>query len=217
MYKILIASLFLLYSCGSSESSPKVATDAGSYDDKIMFPFNLPKAKEGDDMKVIRSKMKDIIEERQQKVKGDLFDITYYYISPHGFANLRKRTGPQAFVGQWMKFETDYTYTYGVYDKVIGSGIYHYTDQDFFLMLLDDDSHIEPRLFSLQSNSEFFNFIGRPIMFADDGTGENLLLGNWANDAFLASIKVNIKVENGMQIMMKMMDEKPVKPVSPEQ
>jgi len=216
MYKVFVIAFIFLWSCGASDTTaPQMTT--GSYEDKIAFPFNLPKAKEGDDMDAVRSKFKDLILERQKNVSGDLFDITYYHVAPHGFANLRKRIGPKAFVGQWMKFEQDFTYTYGVYDKVIGSGIYHYTDQDFFLMLLDSDKQIEPRLFSLQSNSEFFNFIGRPIMFVDDGTGENLLLGNWANDAYLANLQINHKVENGMQIMMKMLDEKPTKPIQSEQ
>ena len=109
-----------------------------------------------------------------------------------------------------MKFEGDFTYRYGLYDKIIGGGIYHYGDGDGFLMLLDDDEKVEPRLFSIQSNSEFFNFIGRPIMFIDDGTGVNLLLDNWSNDAFLETVQIKHKVENGMQIMMKMLDNQPV-------
>lgn len=225
MYKIFFLLTILLYSCGGStdvktpaKSEPGKITSqvpqqtiAGvTYDDKILFPFNLPKAKKSDDLQDIRSRYKDIINLRRDNLKTDLFDLTYNFVGPHGFANLKRRVGRKAFEGQWMKFESNFTYRYGLYDKVIGGGIYHYGDGDGFLMLLDDDEKVEPRLFSIQSNSEFFNFIGRPIMFIDDGTGVNLLLDNWSNDAFLETVQIKHKVENGMQIMMKMLDNQPV-------
>lgn len=215
MYRIFIIMTILLYSCGggtgSTTSEPqREAITGGTYEQKINFPFNLPKANEGDDLKTIRSKFEEVINLRRENLQTDLFDLTYNFVAPYGFANLRRRVGPDSFRGQWAKFEKDFTYSYGVYTETVGGGIYHYSDQDGFLMLLDDDEQVEPRLFSIQSNSEFFNFIGRPIMFIDDGTGVNLLLANWSNDSFLETVKIKHRIENGMQIMMKMVDEKPV-------
>jgi len=217
MSKSLFFLIVLLCSCGGSTGSSsepvRELITGGTYEEKIQFPFNLPKAKKGDDVAGIRSRFKKVVDLRRNNLTSDLFDLTYNFITPHGFANLRKRKGAASFRGQWVKFEKDFTFRYGMYDKLIGGGLYHYSDQDGFLMLLDDDEKVEPRLFSIQYNSEFYNFIGRPIMFIDDGNGENLLLANWSSDGFLEKVKINHRVENGMQIMMKLIDEKPTSPV----
>jgi len=213
MYKLFLLSMTVFLSCGAPEVQRSIVT-GGTYEEKVAFPFNDPRAEEGDDLDKIRSTMQDVIDLRKNNMKSDLFEITYYYIAPYGFANKGKRIGPDAFEGMWLKFGEDFSYKYGVYDKEVGSGIYHYSSQDFFLMLIDDDKEIEPRLFSVQSNSEFFNFIGRPIMIVEDSSGENLLLANWANDAFLQTVRVNNELPNGMQIMMTMLEEQPAKPAT---
>ncbi|GEM_PF-2269100 len=215
MYKSFFFLTILLYSCGGGTGSTEPARETitgGTYEEKIYFPFNLPKAKENANVEIIRSKFKDLINLRRDNLTSDLFDLTYNFVGPYGFANLKRRVGPDAFQGQWMKFERDFTYRYGTYDKLIGGGLYHYSEKDGFLMLLDDDKKVEPRLFSIQYNAEFYNFIGRPIMFINDGHSENMLLANWSNDAFLETVTITHRIENGMQIMMKMLDEQPVTP-----
>lgn len=199
---------------GQSLKPPVYVAGQGTYDEKLAFPFNDPRAREGDDVARIKSKFLSLIDLRRNKMPTKLFDMTYYYIGPYGFANRGRRIGPSAFEGQWLKFADDFTYEYGVYDEVKGSGVYHYSDTDFFLMMYDSDPKIEPRLFSIQSNSEFFNFIGRPIIVVDDGSGEHILLDKWSNDRFLNQVRIVHNLSNGMQIMMKMLDEKPQKPSS---
>jgi len=186
MYKSFFFLTILLYSCGGGTGSTEPARETitgGTYEEKIYFPFNLPKAKENANVEIIRSKFKDLINLRRDNLTSDLFDLTYNFVGPYGFANLKR-----------------------------GGGLYHYSEKDGFLMLLDDDKKVEPRLFSIQYNAEFYNFIGRPIMFINDGHSENMLLANWSNDAFLETVTITHRIENGMQIMMKMLDEQPVTP-----
>jgi len=146
-------------------------------------------------------------------MSDDLFDLTYYYITPYGFANDNKRMGPKNFAGMWIKFDKNFNYTYGRFEETMGSGIFHYAETDEYLFMLDNDGQVEPKLFKLLSNSEFFNFVGQPVMLIDDGTGEKMLLNNFANDQFLETITILHEIHNGSQIMMQMGEEQPTKPV----
>ena len=46
--------------------------------------------------------------------------------------------------GQWIDFDKDYTYKYGYYDKVEGSGKYYFNIETKQLLILDDDPMKKP-------------------------------------------------------------------------
>ncbi len=201
-------AICLLFSCGEKEV--EITSSPEELRQKLSFHINELKARDGDDIKYLRKFVKKTIRERQKSLPNQLWDLPSFFLTPFGVAVNGGRAKPKDAEGMWMKFESDYTYTYGRYDKIVGSGIYHFADSDEFLLMLDHDSQIEPKLFKLLSNSEMFNFVGQPIMLIDDGTGERMLWKNFAQDGFLETVKINHQLHNGAQIVMKMNPTRPV-------
>lgn len=201
-----LLAMLLLVSCEEKEvtSSPEELRQ------KLSFHINVQKAREGDDIKYLRKFIKKTIKGRQKSLPGQLWDLPTFHLTPYGVAVNGGRAKPKDAEGMWYKFNKDYTYAYGRYDNVVGSGIYHYADSDEFLVMLDNDGQIEPKLFKLLSNSEMFNFVGQPIMLIDDGKGERMLWKNFAQDGFLETVKINHQLHNGSQIVMKMEATRPV-------
>lgn len=204
------ALLMFFAACESKPSSNEVSSDVETLKVKKSFPFNEPKVTDQQTIGQLRSYVRDLIIKRQENMREDLFDLTYYYFSPRGFSNLNKVTGQQAYAGFWAKFKGDYTYEYGIHDQIIGSGIYHYAGSDTKMFMLDNDVQLEPKMWNLKANSEFFNFIGRPIMVLEDNTGHGqILMSNYSNDKFLQNKKVLVEGKNGTQIMMALMEQRP--------
>jgi len=200
--------MVLMTSCDTDKGKP--TTDPALFAQKLTFPFNTPKVKGQAAITMLRDHVRDLILLRQRNQEGDLFDLTYYYITPRGFSNLDRRVGPDAFAGFWAKFKKDYTYEYGIRQEKIGSGIYHYGGSDDKLFMLDDDEQIEPKMWSLLSNSDFFNFLGHPIILIEDSQGNGqVLMNNFANDGFLDQQHILAQANNGMQIMMTKVEGRP--------
>ena len=202
--------LMLLVSCDKAPIGVETSSDPKTLTIKRSFPFNEPKITDQKVISQLRSYALDLITKRQENMKEDLFDLTYYYVSPRGFSNLNKVTGQQAYTGYWAKFDKDYTYQYGIRDQVIGDGVYHYAGSDTKLFMLDNDRQIEPKMWNIKSNSEFFNFLGRPIIVVEDASGHGqLLMSNFSNDGFLNTQKIIVQSGNGTQIMMLLLEQKP--------
>ena len=193
---------------GTSANRP---TDPALYAQKIKFPFNTPKAKEGS-IEKLRLHVEKIIKARQANMKEELFDLTYYYINPQYFSNLNVMNTGEEFVRHWIKFENNYTYRYGIGPDVIGSGIYHYAPSSKRLMMLDDDVQVEPKMWSLLTNSEFMNFLGHPLLVVRDQTGnEFMMMENFANDRLLEQAGTMVaEAHNGMQIKMILLENAPL-------
>lgn len=209
----LISLLFLciaFLSCDKEQGQVQ-PTDPALYAQKIKFPFNTPKAKEGS-LEKIREHVEKIIKARQRNMKEELFDLTYYYIVPQYFSNVNVMNTGEEFVRHWIKFENDYTYRYGIGPDEIGSGIYHYAPSTKRLMMLDNDPQVEPKMWSLLSNSEFMNFLGHPLLvIRDQMNQEYLLMDNFANDALIEQAgKMIAEAHNGMQIKMILLESAPL-------
>ena len=180
-------------------------------DEKLKFPFNVEKLTEGHPLDQLRSVVKNVIQKRQASVTTDLFDMTYYHIQPEYFSNLSNIDATLDFDGFWLKFENDYSYAYGIYDKLIGNGTYHYSSSEQLLIMLDSDIAIEPKIFTVLSNSEFMNFMGRPLIAFYNQQGEpSILLNNWNNDTFISGLGRKIaEAFNGIQIKMILLESRP--------
>lgn len=63
--------------------------------------------------------------------------------------------------GEWLKFEDDFTYTYGKYGKQNGSGKYHHGLKTQRLVLLDDDTNKPPFEYELKTSNAFMILVGR--------------------------------------------------------
>lgn len=206
---IAIVLMTIIYSCGG-ESAVEVRSDPVLLAKKHSFPFNTPKEDDVNVIKALRGHARDLLKLRQNNLKSDLFDLTYYYIVPRGFSNENRTIGQKAFVGYWTKFENNFEYNYGIGEEVIGGGSYHYNDADELLLMLDHDSQIEPKLWSLLSNSEFFNFLGHPILVMEEADGKgHILLKNFASEKYIDAPNIIAQSNNGMQIMMTKVEERP--------
>ena len=206
---LAISFLGLLVSFFSCQSEPELASPE-LLAKKLSFPINIPKAKEGS-LPIIREHVGDVIRERQRSMKESLFDLTYYYIQPQYFSNLNVMNTGEELRRHWIKFEDDYKYEYGIGPELVGSGTYHYAPSDQRLLILDNDPQVEPKMWTILSNSEFMNFLGHPLLVAKAGSGKDFLLqDNFSNDPYIESLgKLVAEAHNGMQIKMMLLENQP--------
>lgn len=192
-------------------SCDSTSFDADALKEKQSFPFNTPKAKEDVSLPHLRQTINKLIIDRQATIKEDLFDLTYYYITPQYFSNMSKIDASINYNGFWIKFDNNYTFKYGKYEKVIGSGIYHYSTTSQLLIMLDDDEKIEPKMFTVKSNSEFINMMGRPIIIIRNLEGiEFVILQQFSSDNYIGRAGTKVaEAHNGMQIKMILLEEQP--------
>ena len=199
---LIIATVYL--SCDHATTPKNTISESVKLMEKSSYPFNTPKVSDQQSIVQLRKHMEELIALRQKNGQRDLFDLTYYYLIPYGFANEDSIRPIEASEGYWIKFKEDFTYQYGSFEEVEGSGMYHYTESDFKLLMLDDDEQIEPKFWEVRSNSDYFNFIGQPIIvIMDNKEQERILMSNFSNDGYLATQKIMVEAQNGMQILMK--------------
>lgn len=70
----------------------------------------------------------------------DLWEYEFIFLG-------KKMSEINQFAGCWIDFSEDMTYTYGSYEKQLGSGIYTYNLDTGLLLLIDDASNIKPQEF----------------------------------------------------------------------
>lgn len=207
---ILGLSLIMCASCG--ETGPKTAV-AQEPSEKLVFPHNIEKLKFRPHLEEIRSVMKNLINLRAKGMKEDMRTLTYYHIQAQYVSNLNKIDASIKYDGQWLKFDDDYTFKYGIYDRVIGSGIFHYSESTERLMMLDDDPQIEPKMWTIKSNSDYINMMGLPLLLVEDlQKKRNLIMDNFTNDKAINRMgKKVITAHNGMQMKMLLLVGQPTR------
>jgi len=81
---------------------------------------------------------------------------------------------------------------------------------DESLFMLDNDVQLEPKMWTILSDSEAINMMGRPVIIIEDQDGKGqVLMSNFANDNFLNKQYILGQVHNGMQINMLLLEQKP--------
>ncbi len=198
----------MMTACDQQGSTP--ATSPELYAKKLSFPFNTPKAKAGS-LDKLREAVSNLITVRQKSMKEEVFDLTYYYITPQYISNNNVIDASGEFAKHWVKFENDYTFAYGIGPEPIGTGVYHYAPSQQRLIMLDDDALVEPKMWSILANSEFMNFLGHPLLLIRDRQdNEFLLMNNFANDQYINNIgQMVAEAHNGMQIKMLLSENAP--------
>ena len=175
--KIAIAmTTFLVISCDPGPSAMK------DLPVEEWFPLSIQKGSEFDDPDLLRAQALSIIDYRIQNSEKALSMMTYGYWWPEFVFNKDKITQEGHYDGYWIKYEDDYSYTYGKYDVTWGGGKYHYDLDKKELRLLDNDSEQEPKVFQGNYNGEIMSYIGMH----------------------------EFGVNNGLQIKMVPLDNKPV-------
>jgi len=204
---LVVSSVLLMLLSAACKQKAKPGIQAIAV--KAFFPVNVATSKGIGDLDVMRKCARELILHRQQTKREDLFDLTYYYILPFALNQNDRREAPKEYEGTWIKFQKDYTYSYGQYNSDIGTGIYHYSPSDQTLIMLDEDQSIQPKMWQLLSNSEFYNFNGRPIKVVNENGTNKLLTDNLSNDRYLNTQEIIAHAPNGTQLLMKLSEEIP--------
>lgn len=148
-----------------------------------VFPLSIQLGGEYGELDVIRAQARSTIDYRIENGGKALSMMTSGYWWPEFVYYRQKITGEGHYDGYWVQYKDDFTYEYGVYDEVWGSGRYHYDLDKMELLLLDDDVEQEPKVYQGNYNGNLMSYIGRHT---------------WG-------------INNGMQIKMVPIDTKPTK------
>ena len=204
---ILFLFALLLFACTEKavqRSSPEL------FAKKLAMPFNLSKADPSVSLKFVRDEVRKTILERQKTIVENKMDLTYYYLAPQFLSNLGKVDPSIKYEGYWLKFEENNTFKYGIYDDIIGSGIYHYNPVSELLIMLDDDEQVEPKMWSFKYNSEFANLLGHPFIIKQANGVPYVIMKNWADTPYLDTLGKSLaEVHNGMQLKMILYEQQP--------
>ena len=145
------------------------------------FPLNIQKGGTYRSLDQIRVRALGVIEDRIKKNPKALSMLTYGWWNPEFVYNDQEISGQDTYAGYWLKFEDDFTYQYGYYEQLMGSGKYYFRLDDKSLYMLDSDINSEPKVWTANHNGELMALVG---------THE-------------------YKINNGMQIKMVPEDAKP--------
>ncbi len=156
-----IVTLGLLFACGDSSkkatSNPNtLAIVAGPE-----MPINVKKKGDYASVSDVRREAESLIQHRKGTHPNPMAMVTQTYWTWAGFFNGKEMVHPDRLLGQWLKFEDNFTYSYGYYDDVNGTGIYHYRLDDDALIMLDDQEDIQPKEWLLRSNGTAIVLEGR--------------------------------------------------------
>jgi hypothetical protein len=185
LLSIIVFGLLVACNSGASGSKKDQVIDKSALPDKV-FPLEIQKGGSFESVQEIRMQAKAVIESRISKDPDPLAMITHDYFLPEFVFNGKEMSKRDEYMGYWIKFDEDFTYKYGYYDALAGTGIYHYRNDDEAMVLLNDDEELEPKSYILRTNGRAFALVGRH----DYG------------------------VNNGMQIKLETQSTKPQKPYS---
>lgn len=187
MSKYLFFGFFILgliaASCDQSGSAGTKSTKSVKIDhDGAPFPLSIQK-KGYTNLDAVRAEARTLIDYRGTNGDKPMSMLTANYWNPEFVFNAGHMSAEDLYKGYWIKYEDDFTYEYGTYGKLLGSGRYHFTLDSNELIMLDDDVDQEPKTWTANNNGEMMSYVGT------HGFGVN----------------------NGMQMKMVPMDAKPTK------
>ncbi|MFT4536798.1 MAG: hypothetical protein ACI9P5_004175 [Saprospiraceae bacterium] len=169
-----IVIMLLLASCDQTKSNNTTAADND-------FPLSALEEGEYSDLDAIRAQARGLIDHRASNGDKPMSMLTYGYWNPEFVFDGHEMSAPGRYEGYWIKYEDDFTYSYGAYKNVMGSGRYHFRLDDSQLMMLDNNVDQEPKVWTANNNGEMMSYIG---------------VHEWG-------------VNNGMQMKMVSMDAQP--------
>ncbi len=189
---ITILSLSILIACnqksGSGDSKSQadtvtaaLKTEYEAHDGEV-FPMNIQKGGAIKSVDQIRVQAMGIINHRNQEEPKALAMLTYAFWNPEFVYNAGSISKVGDYDGYWIKFDDNFRYRCGINDKVTGGGRYHFRLEDKSLYMLDDNVEYEPKVWTVNYNGTVMAIVG---------THE-------------------YGVNNGMQIKLVEMDDKPV-------
>ena len=158
---ILVLTMTLIFACNGK----KIATPPDSTTSNIVkgpeMPVNTKKTAQYKSLEGARRECESLIQHRKGTHPNPMAMVTQTFWTWAGFFNGKEMVHPDRLLGQWLKFEDNFTYSYGYYDDVNGTGIYHYRIDDDALLMLDDNEELQPKEWQLRSNGTAIVLEGR--------------------------------------------------------
>ena len=115
-----------------------------------------------------RAQAASVIEHRKkEEAKPMAMMVANYWEYEFKFQK-QKMSAEGEFAGEWIKFNDDWTYTYGKYEKTNGGGAYHHSFDNAKLVMLDNDINVDPVEYETKYGTEVIILVGRPT-FGQNG------------------------------------------------
>ena len=149
--------------CKADEQKNAAVQEAESDFVKVekVFPTSIQKGGSFRSLEQIRVQAITVINDRIAAEPEAQSIMTAGYWHPDAVVNGREIKGSDYYDGYWIKFEEDFTYTYGVYEDLLGKGKYHFSINDNLLHMLDADVEEEPKVWNANTNGAAITLAGR--------------------------------------------------------
>jgi hypothetical protein len=147
-------------------------------DKEDLFPLNMHKGGRYKSLEQIRLQALSIISHRNKEEPEALSMITGQYWMPEFVFDGQKMSGQDQFKGYWLSFEEDFTYSYGVNEKKLGKGRYHFRLDDKSLYMVDDDVSLEPKVWTANHNGRAIALIGTQEYNINNGMQVKMIASN---------------------------------------
>lgn len=164
---LICVSALVISGCkgGGSTSPSTSAAGTTSKGEKLittdkLFPISIQKGGGYKSLEQIRVRAMAEITDRVKNEPEAFSIITGFYWYPEAVVNGREVHGEGYYEGYWIKFEDDFTYKYGIYDGLLGSGQYHYRLDDETMHMLDEDFEQEPKVWRAKANGRAIALAG---------------------------------------------------------
>jgi hypothetical protein len=180
---IVILTVFYSLLIVSCDGDTKPASKDSKSQTDLVIPINIQKGGDYTSVQEIRNQTKALIDSRIKQNPEAFSMITYGYWLPEFVFNEGKMSKENQYAGYWIDFNEDFSYEYGLYSKTLGKGKYHFRLDDIVLLMLDDNTDLEPKVWGANNNGDVMVLVG----------------------------KHDFGINNGMQIKMQPSDTKPSK------
>lgn len=155
----LCMSIALVSGCKNSGSQESDQISSPDPNLKV-FPMNIQKGGTFRSLDQIRVQALSIITHRTKEEPDALSMLTYLYWTPEFVYNSGTISKENEYAGHWIKFEDDFTYSYGFGPQTFGKGKYHFRLADKKLYMLDDNVEYEPKVWEVNHSADVIALTG---------------------------------------------------------
>ncbi|MEL6124083.1 MAG: hypothetical protein AAFR14_10195 [Bacteroidota bacterium] len=155
---IALASFAMVITSCQTTENKKTAETAN---DETVFPTSIQKGGYNEELASIRAQALTLISDRIENSDGPLAMLTVGYWYPEFVFNAGKMSQVDQYKGYWIKYNDDFTYSYGQYGDVHGGGRYHFTLDNNSLLMLDNNVDQEPKSWIANHNGEAMAYVGQ--------------------------------------------------------
>ena len=175
---VLVLPLVMLFFSCKEKPAQNQATDTS----ELVAPLNIPQGGNYPSVSTIREQAGSILESRIAEEGESLAILTSSYWYPEFVFN-KTMSEVDEYLGHWIKFDDDFSYSYGVFGQTMGNGRYHVRLSDYAMVMMDNVEDHEPKFWKVQHNGSAMALVGSH----------------------------ELGINNGMQVKMLSIDEQPVK------